>query len=255
MALTALNPALASLDPDALPDDGADPGDEEAHAVEVRQLQVPMDLHTSRLDKALAELVPEFSRSYLQQLLGQGAVQLNGQAVQKPAAKVKLGDQLTVAMRPTAQSQAFKPEAMALNVVFEDEHLLVVNKPAGLVVHPAPGNWSGTLLNGLLAHHAGAVQVPRAGIVHRLDKDTSGLMVVAKTRAVMDALVALIAQRDVSRRYLALGQGGWPVVQVERHKARGGRRNLTGGVGAGSCARGVMKVNNRHKEAVAHRGG
>ena len=209
MALTALNPALASLDPDALPDDGTDPGDEEAHAVEVRQLQVPMDLHTSRLDKALAELVPEFSRSYLQQLLGQGAVQLNGQAVQKPAAKVKLGDQLTVAMRPTAQSQAFKPEAMALNVVFEDEHLLVVNKPAGLVVHPAPGNWSGTLLNGLLAHHAGAVQVPRAGIVHRLDKDTSGLMVVAKTRAVMDALVALIAQRDVSRRYLALGQGGW----------------------------------------------
>ena len=76
MALTALNPALASLDPDALPDDGTDPGDEEAHAVEVRQLQVPMDLHTSRLDKALAELVPEFSRSYLQQLLGQGAVQL-----------------------------------------------------------------------------------------------------------------------------------------------------------------------------------
>ena len=223
MALTALNPALASLDPDALPDDGADPGDEEAHAVEVRQLQVPMDLHTSRLDKALAELVPEFSRSYLQQLLGQGAVQLNGQAVQKPAAKVKLGDQLTVAMRPTAQSQAFKPEAMALNVVFEDEHLLVVNKPAGLVVHPAPGNWSGTLLNGLLAHHAGAVQVPRAGIVHRLDKDTSGLMVVAKTRAVMDALVALIAQRDVSRRYLALGQGGWQGAPMQTVDAAIGR--------------------------------
>ncbi|MBP7789892.1 MAG: RluA family pseudouridine synthase, partial [Comamonas sp.] len=223
MALTALNPALASLDPDALPDDGTDPGDEEAHAVEVRQLQVPMDLHTSRLDKALAELVPEFSRSYLQQLLGQGAVQLNGQAVQKPAAKVKLGDQLTVAMRPTAQSQAFKPEAMALNVVFEDEHLLVVNKPAGLVVHPAPGNWSGTLLNGLLAHHAGAVQVPRAGIVHRLDKDTSGLMVVAKTRAVMDALVALIAQRDVSRRYLALGQGGWQGAPLQTVDAAIGR--------------------------------
>ena len=223
MALTALNPALASLDPDALPDEGADPGDEETHAVEVRQLQVPMDLHTSRLDKALAELVPEFSRSYLQQLLGQGAVQLNGQAVQKPAAKVKLGDQLTVAMRPTAQSQAFKPEAMAFNVVFEDEHLLVVNKPAGLVVHPAPGNWSGTLLNGLLAHHAGAVQVPRAGIVHRLDKDTSGLMVVAKTRAVMDALVALIAQRDVSRRYLALGQGGWQGAPMQTVDAAIGR--------------------------------
>lgn len=150
-------------------------------------------------------------------------MQLNGQAVQKPAAKVKLGDQLTVAMRPTAQSQAFKPEAMAFNVVFEDEHLLVVNKPAGLVVHPAPGNWSGTLLNGLLAHHAGAVQVPRAGIVHRLDKDTSGLMVVAKTRAVMDALVALIAQRDVSRRYLALGQGGWQGAPMQTVDAAIGR--------------------------------
>lgn len=215
MALTALNPALASLDPDALPDDGTDPGDEEAHAVEVRQLQVPMDLHTSRLDKALAQQL-------LQVAAGKFGHQL-GQAVQKPAAKVKLGDQLTVAMRPTAQSQAFKPEAMALNVVFEDEHLLVVNKPAGLVVHPAPGNWSGTLLNGLLAHHAGAVQVPRAGIVHRLDKDTSGLMVVAKTRAVMDALVALIAQRDVSRRYLALGQGGWQGAPMQTVDAAIGR--------------------------------
>ena len=99
----------------------------------------------------------------------------------------------------------------------------MVNKPAGLVVHPAPGNWSGTLLNGLLAHHAGAVQVPRAGIVHRLDKDTSGLMVVAKTRAVMDALVALIAQRDVSRRYLALGQGGWQGAPMQTVDAAIGR--------------------------------
>lgn len=178
-------------------------------AAELRQVQVPQALHGVRLDKALAELVPEFSRSYLQQLLAQDAVQLNGQSASKPSAKVKLGDQLQVAMRPTAQSQAFKPEAMALDVVFEDEHLLVVNKPAGLVVHPAPGNWSGTLLNGLLAHHAGAGQVPRAGIVHRLDKDTSGLIVVAKTRATMDALVALIAARNVSRRYVALAHGSW----------------------------------------------
>ena len=110
-----------------------------------------------------------------------------------------------------------------MNDPVQNSGLVVVDKPAGLVVHPAPGNWSGTLLNGLLAHHAGAVQVPRAGIVHRLDKDTSGLMVVAKTRAVMDALVALIAQRDVSRRYLALGQGGWQGAPLQTVDAAIGR--------------------------------
>lgn len=110
-------------------------------------------------------------------------------------------------MRPTQQSQAFKPETLPLDVVHEDEHLLVVNKPAGLVVHPAPGNWSGTLLNGLLGWDPQAMHVPRAGIVHRLDKDTSGLMVVARSRAAMDALVRMIAAREVSRQYLALGWG------------------------------------------------
>ena len=84
---------------------------------------------------------------------------------------------------PTAESRAFRPEAMALAIVHEDAHLLVIDKPAGLVVHPAAGHWSGTLLNGLLAHHRGAATLPRAGIVHRLDKDTSGLMVVAQDAA------------------------------------------------------------------------
>jgi 23S rRNA pseudouridine1911/1915/1917 synthase len=98
---------------------------------------------------------------------------------------------------------------MALEIVFEDEHLLVVNKPAGLVVHPAPGNWSGTLLNGLLARDTQAGLLPRAGIVHRLDKDTSGLMVVARRRQVMDQLVGMIADRTVSREYLALAHGAW----------------------------------------------
>lgn len=176
---------------------------------ELRTIEVPQALHAVRLDKALAELVPEFSRSYLQQLLSQGAVKVQGVEATKASAKVRLGDQLSVEMRPTAQSQSFKPEAMALEIAHEDEHLLIVNKPAGLVVHPAPGNWSGTLLNGLLAHHAAAATVPRAGIVHRLDKDTSGLMVVAKSRQVMDALVAMIARRDVSRQYVALGHGAW----------------------------------------------
>ena len=191
--------------------------------VEQREHVVQMALHGVRLDKALVELVPEFSRSYLQQLLEQGAVQLNRKPATKSSAKVKLGDVISIEMRPTAQSQSFKPETMALDVVYEDEHLLVVNKPAGLVVHPAPGNWQGTLLNGLLAHHAGAAAVPRAGIVHRLDKDTSGLMVVAKTRQTMDALVAMIARRDVSRRYLALAHKPWKGAQMQQVNAPIGR--------------------------------
>ena len=191
--------------------------------IELRTFFVEMAQHGVRLDKALVELVPEFSRSYLQQLLEQGAVQLNGKTATKSSAKVKLGNTITIEMRPTAQSQSFKPEAMALDVVYEDAHLLVVNKPAGLVVHPAPGNWSGTLLNGLLAHHAGAATVPRAGIVHRLDKDTSGLMMVAKDRLTMDALVALIARRDVSRRYLALAHKPWKGAELQKVDAPIGR--------------------------------
>lgn len=195
----------------------------ETSDVELRVLKAEMAQHGVRLDKALVDLVPEFSRNYLQQLLEQGAVQLNHKTATKASAKVKLGDAISIEMRPTAQSQSFKPEAMALDVVYEDAHLLVVNKPAGLVVHPAPGNWQGTLLNGLLAHHAGAAMVPRAGIVHRLDKDTSGLMVVAKDRSTMDALVALIARRDVSRRYLALAHKPWKGADVQKVDAPIGR--------------------------------
>lgn len=176
---------------------------------ELRPMQIGTKQHAVRLDRALVDLVPEFSRSYLQQLLAQGLVNLNGKPVLKASTRVKAGDHVILEMRPTVQSQAFRPEAMPIDVVYEDAHLLVVNKPAGLVVHPAPGNWSGTLLNGLLARDAKALLVPRAGIVHRLDKDTSGLMVVARDRAAMDALVALIAERKVQRQYLALAHGAW----------------------------------------------
>jgi len=176
---------------------------------ELRPMQIGTEQHAARLDRALVDLVPEFSRSYLQQLLAQGLVSLNGKPVLKASARVKAGDHVVLEMRPTVQSQAFRPEPMAIDVVYEDAHLLVVNKPAGLVVHPAPGNWSGTLLNGLLAREQKASLVPRAGIVHRLDKDTSGLMVVARDRAAMDALVALIADRKVQRQYLALAHGAW----------------------------------------------
>lgn len=191
-------------------DDGADESEALAGAEsELRPMQMGAAQHAARLDRALVDLVPEFSRSYLQQLLAQGLVAVNGKPVLKASARVKAGDQVILEMRPTLQSQAFRPEPMAIDVVFEDAHLLVVNKPAGLVVHPAPGNWSGTLLNGLLARDEKALVVPRAGIVHRLDKDTSGLMVVARDRATMDTLVALIAARQVQRQYLALAHGSW----------------------------------------------
>lgn len=119
---------------------------------------------------------------------------------------------MSIELRPTAQAQAFRPEPMALDVRYEDPHLLVLNKPAGLVVHPAPGHWSGTLLNGLLQAYPGAVSLPRAGIVHRLDRDTSGVMVVAKTREAMQGLVAAIAARTVSRVYRAIV---WGTVQPD----------------------------------------
>jgi 23S rRNA pseudouridine1911/1915/1917 synthase len=120
-----------------------------------------------------------------------------------------MGERYQLTLKPTPQSQAFKPEDIPLTVIYEDEDLRVLFKPAGLVVHPAPGNWSGTLLNGLLAMDPQAVMLPRAGIVHRLDKDTSGLMIVARTRRAMDALVAMIAERHVHREYLAVAYRKW----------------------------------------------
>ena len=181
----------------------------DAAAFELRQAVVPVESHGQRLDLALVQIAPEFSRSYLQQLIDSGGVEHNRHTQTKSSVKVKAGDLLTIELKPTPQSQAFKPESLALDVVYEDAHLLVINKSAGLVVHPAPGNWSGTLLNGLLARDAQASLLPRAGIVHRLDKDTSGLMVVARSRQVMDKLVLMIAARSVNRQYIALAHNAW----------------------------------------------
>ena len=217
-----MKPSNAQEESPALGDDEAG-GIDAGAASELRELAIPSALHQQRLDKTLALLVPEFSRSYLQQLLAQGAVLLDGRAALKPAHKVLAGERVSVELRPTLQSQAFRPEDLPIDVAYEDEHLLVVRKPAGLVVHPAPGNWSGTLLNALLGRDPRAAQVPRAGIVHRLDKDTSGLMVVARHRAAMDALVRMIAAREVSRQYLALAWGPWSGPASQRVQAAIGR--------------------------------
>ena len=209
-------------DLDALVDEAQDEVDGSAE-MELRRVSVPALSHGGRLDKALADLVPEFSRSYLQQLIETGGVQVKGVKTIKPSSKVKAGDEVAIELRPTPQSQAFKAENMALEIVFEDSCLLVINKPAGLVVHPAPGNWSGTLLNGLLAHDPQAAFMPRAGIVHRLDKDTSGLMVVARQRQTMDQLVSMIAARSISREYIALGHGAWQGAATRQVEAPIGR--------------------------------
>ena len=200
----------------------------EAEAELATAVAAPAD-HGQRLDKVLVQHWPDWSRSWLQNLIEQGEVKLAGVVVTKPSAKVKVGDRLDVRFVPTAQASAFVPQPMLLDTVYEDEHVLVLNKPAGLVVHPAAGNWSGTLLNGLLAHHDAAKHLPRAGIVHRLDKDTSGLMVVGKTLQACDRLVSQIAERQVQRVYVALAHGGWHLpseVEVNRRIGRDGRNRL-----------------------------
>ena len=197
---------IISTDPaEAELEDVADIGPQ----VELRELSVDASYHGERLDKCLVNAIAEFSRSYLQQLIADGSVEVNGVVVVKASSRLKAGDHCRIALRATPQSRAFKPQAMPLQVVYQDQHMLVIDKPAGLVVHPAPGNWTGTLLNGLLAYDAAFADVPRAGIVHRLDKDTSGLMLIARTRPVMDALVQMIAARTVQRQYLALAHRPW----------------------------------------------
>jgi len=168
---------------------------------------VPDELAGERLDKVLARLFPEFSRSRLQGWIESQRVRVNG-AVAKVRQPVPLGATIELVPDLLPEQLAFLPEAVPLDVIYEDDDLLVINKPAGLVVHPAAGNWSGTLLNGLL-HRDGdrAAGLPRAGIVHRLDKETSGLMVVARTLFAQTDLVRQLQARTVKRRYLALVWG------------------------------------------------
>lgn len=168
-------------------------------------LVIPQELGAVRLDQAMAQLMPEHSRSRIQDWIKAGALLVNGQQ-RKPRDKVMVGDQisLNVTVEAVADWQA---EQIDLNIVFEDEHLLVVNKPAGLVVHPAAGHDSGTLLNALLHHCPDIDHLPRAGIVHRLDKDTTGIMVVAKTLVAHTSLVEQLQERTMGREYEAVVQG------------------------------------------------
>lgn len=170
---------------------------------EVRQTaHVPPAAAGERFDRALAGMFPQYSRSRLATWIRQGAVRLDGASV-SPRHLLHGGEYVELAAELEPEV-AMVPQPIALDIRHEDGHLLVLNKPAGLVVHPGAGNASGTLQNALLHHDPELVNLPRAGIVHRLDKDTSGLMVVARSLPAHTALVAMLARHDVRRQYEAV---------------------------------------------------
>lgn len=167
--------------------------------------EISPESHGLRLDQAVASLFPEYSRMRIQTWIKQGELTINGLTA-KPKNKVKAGDKIDIKATPSKEV-SWEAEAITLDIIHEDEHLLIINKPVGLVIHPAAGNYSGTLVNALLHWAPELAQVPRAGIVHRLDKDTSGIMMVAKTLKAHTFLVNQLQKRLVSREYEAIVQG------------------------------------------------
>ena len=193
-----------------------------------------------RLDQALAKLLPEYSRSRLAQWVRLSRATVNGRSV-LPRQRVWGGEMIDIDPVPDAAAAAHQPEDIPLDVMFEDDTLLIVNKPAGLVVHPGSGNWQGTLLNALLRRVPGLAGIPRAGIVHRLDKDTSGLLVVAKTLIAQASLVRQLQAHSVKREYLAVAHG---------RIARDGR--IEAPIGRHPVKRTKMAVVARGRLAVTH---
>ena len=173
---------------------------------EALEYRLPATALPDRLDKVLARLIPRHSRSRLQDWIANGHVLLNGAAT-KIRQVVGPGDTIVVHPQVAPEDLAFMPEPVSFGIVAENEHWVVVDKPAGLVTHPGAGNWHGTLLNGLLHRYPELARIARAGIVHRLDKDTSGLMVVARSEVAQTSLVRQLQARTVHREYIALAHG------------------------------------------------
>ncbi len=159
-----------------------------------------------RLDQSLAELFPDYSRSRIKDWILQGRVTLNGVTATIPKEKVFGGERISIDAE-IEEELRWEPQDIALDIVYEDDDILVINKPRGLVVHPGAGNPDGTVLNALLHHYPAIADVPRAGIVHRLDKDTTGLMVVAKTVPAQTHLVDCLQRREITREYEAVALG------------------------------------------------
>jgi len=201
---------------------------------------VPPALGGLRFDQALAKMFPQYSRNRLQTWLKSGHITVNGGPMEG-SAKAVGGEQVELAPPPAADVELPPAQKMPLAIVHEDAELLVLDKPAGLIVHPGAGNPDRTLMNGLLAHAPGQRQVPRAGIVHRLDKDTSGLLVVAKNVSAQANLAAQLAARTVKRTYLAVVHGDPP-----------GRGTVDEPIGRDTRNRTRMAVTRRGKEARTH---
>jgi 23S rRNA pseudouridine1911/1915/1917 synthase len=184
-------------------------GEDDAEDLDGETLQIRVEMGGERLDKALAALLPDMSRARLQALIAEGALTFLGHPQTSASAKAQAGVYHLHVPAPVPDNPA--PQALALDVLHEDAHLIVVNKTAGMAVHPGPGAPDGTLVNALLHHCAGGLSgiggVARPGIVHRLDKDTSGVMVAAKSDAAHAGLCALFAAHDIERRYIALVRG------------------------------------------------
>ena len=174
---------------------------------EKKQLQAlaPDEMAGSRVDQVMSKLFADFSRSRITDWIRRGEATVNGKSC-KPKDKLHGGEELRLNVIIETQTE-FQPQDIPLNIIYDDEHILVINKPAGLVVHPAAGNHDGTLLNGLLYHFPDLKNLPRAGIVHRLDKDTTGLMVVAKTEKARVSLVNQLQERLMGREYQAIVSG------------------------------------------------
>lgn len=169
-------------------------------------LVIPESENAKRLDAALSQILTDYSRSQIQTWIKEGAVSVNTKCIQKQKTPVHTGDHIAIHAE-IAEVLDAQPQDIPLDIIFEDEHLLVINKPVGLIVHPGAGSPDGTLLNALLHHLPDLSAVPRAGIVHRLDKDTSGLLVIAKTLPVHNALIKAMQKRKIHREYRALVQG------------------------------------------------
>ncbi len=197
------------IDADAEEEALADP------SLDVRDVAVAAADLGARLDRALANAMPDLSRARIQALIADGAVSLGGAVATDPAAKARAGV-YRLAIPPLAPAEP-EPEAIPLSVLFEDAHLIVLDKPAGMAAHPAPGSQHGTLVNALIAHCGASLSgiggVARPGIVHRLNKDTSGVMVAAKTDAAHRGLSALFAAHDIERAYIALTRGAPPAMR------------------------------------------
>jgi len=197
------------------------------------------NMKANRLDQAVAELFPDYSRSRLQQWIKSGELTVDGKQW-KPRQKVMGGEKIVINAELQLET-SWQGEAIPLNILFEDDEILIINKPVGMVVHPAAGNREGTLLNALVHRDPGMAALPRAGIVHRLDKDTSGLMVVAKTLTAHHYLVEQLQERSVSRQYEAIAVG-----------VMTGGGSVNAPIGRHPKQRVKMAVMESGKEAITH---